>query len=243
MVFKGGPLEMLKISVIIPTLGDSKYLKGAVESATEDGVEVIVVKAEVLGLRAVDGEDDLFEEIEALGARVVTSLPGRGLQMDIGAEHATGEVLLFLHADARVKRGWSDKVRSVMETEGAVGGAFTFAVNSTKTQYRYLERLVALRVRKLGLIYGDQAIFVASKVFKEVGGYMGLPLMEDVDLVRRLKPRGRFFILKQWVRVSPRRWDRLGILKTSLRNWAILLLYYIGVSPKSIYTLYYGKRL
>lgn len=233
---------MLKISVIIPTLGDSLYLKGAVESATEDGVEVIVVKAEVLG-RAKEEEDDLFEEVKALGALVVTSLPGRGLQMDAGVEHATGEVLLFLHADARVKRGWSDKVRSVMEREGVVGGAFTFAVNSTKTEYRYLERLVALRVRKLGLIYGDQAIFADAKVFAEVGGYRGLPLMEDVDLLRRLKPRGRFFILKQWVRVSPRRWDRLGILKTSLRNWAILLLYYIGVSPKSIYTLYYGKRL
>lgn len=234
---------MLKISVIIPTLWDGKFLKGAVESAIEEGVEVIVVKADVVGRSRVDGEVELFEEVEALGAKVVTSLPGRGLQMDAGAEHATGEVLLFLHVDARLKRGWSKKVRSVMETEGAVGGAFTFTVNSKKREYRYLERLVAFRVRKLGLIYGDQAIFLNSKVFFELGGYRGLPIMEDVDLIKRLKPRGRFFILNDRVRVSPRRWDRLGIINTSFRNWVILFLYYIGVSPKSIYTLYYGKRL
>ncbi len=217
---------------MIPCLNEGNNLERAIFSIGRHGVEVIVADG-----GSADGTLDVASR---LGAVAVESPMGRGVQMDSGAARATGDVMLFLHADTVLPPKWFDALSSAMEDKGTVAGAFSLSIGSKGFFFRLMEVLVRIRSRRLGLIYGDQAIFVRKKSFFEAGGFKRLPLMEDVDCVKRLRKLGKVVLLDERVTTSSRRWDAGGTLKNSLRNLALLSLYFLGVSPERLYRWYYG---
>ena len=222
----------MKISVIIPALNEAANLKETVRSIGA-GHQIIVADG--------GSVDDTREMAAGLGAVVVNSAPGRGAQMDCGALRADGDALLFLHADTRLPEGWAASVREAMEDKRVVAGAFRLRISSGRVLFRVIERMATARFHLFGLLYGDQAIFVRRESFFKAGGFNGLPLMEDVDCVKRLSRLGRLTLVNRGVITSSRRWKDRGVLKNTLRNWLILLLYFMGVPPERLYGFYYGK--
>lgn len=166
--------------------------------------------------------------------QVIVSEPpplGRGAQMNVGARRATGRWLLFLHADSRLPDGWLDAFASVTGDSNVVGGWFRFALDAPNWQARVIERLVAMRVRLWRLPYGDQGIFVRRDTFDKLGGYREWPFLEDVEFVGRLTRAGRMAEIPLPLVTSARRWEREGWFRRSARNLAIVVLYFLGVSP------------
>jgi rSAM/selenodomain-associated transferase 2 len=163
---------------------------------------------------------------------VVTAPPGRAVQMNAGAARATGAWLLFLHADSTLPGGWLEVFEHAVP--GAAGGWFRFALDDSSWQARMIERGVRWRVRLLRLPYGDQGLFVARGVFLSMGGFAPIPLMEDVELVRRLAAYGRTVELPLALTTSARRWRRDGWFRRSARNLALVTLYFAGVAPSTL---------
>lgn len=222
----------MKISVIIPALNEAANLEATVRSIGKGHQVIVADGGSVDGTRAV---------AVGLGAVVVGSAPGRGVQMDCGALGAQGDALLFLHADTVLPEGWAESVRSAMEDERVVAGAFRLGISSGRASYRVIEQMATARFRLFGIFYGDQAIFARRESFFKAGGFGDLPLMEDVDCVRRLRRLGGLTLLERSVVTSPRRWEERGILKNTLRNWLTLTLYLMGVPPRRLYGFYYGR--
>ena len=225
----------MPISVIIPALNEERYLEDTLKSIGQ-GVEIIIVDG---------GSSDATIEIAMrFTEKIILSEKGRGAQMDRGAREASASggdgLLLFLHADTRLPHGWKGHVEDILKDAKVIGGGFKLKIDSRKFSLRLIEVIANLRSNHLGLIYGDQAIFVRKNDFLAVGGFFGLPLMEDVDLVKRLKKRGRMVLLNVHISTSSRKWDKSGFLRTTLRNWIFLILYYVGVSPERLYRRYYA---
>jgi len=220
----------LEISVIIPALNEAADIGAAVASALE-AAEVIVVDAE--------STDDTAAEARRAGAFVIRAPRGRGGQMDSGAMQAKGDVLVFLHADTLLPKGWQEGVRAALADKRVVAGAFRLSVAAPGMRFRLLEALANSRARVLGLVYGDQAIFARKEAFFSAGGFRKLPLMEDVDCVRRLRGQGRVVLLKESVATSKRRWEKRGVVGNALKNLFILALYYAGMKPERLYPYYY----
>jgi rSAM/selenodomain-associated transferase 2 len=160
----------------------------------------------------------------------VESEEGRGQQLNAGAARARGDWLWFVHADSRLPDDWLNVFRSLAATD-VIGGSFAFRLESSAWQARVLERAVTLRVKALGLPYGDQGLFVRRSVFQRMGGYAPIPLMEDVDFVRRLKRFGELRHLNEHISTSARRWERDGWWTRSALNLVFLALYQLGASP------------
>ncbi|MBI1367117.1 MAG: DUF2064 domain-containing protein [Planctomycetes bacterium] len=204
------------ISVIIPTLNEADRLPQAISSVTQSpGVEVIV---------ADGGSDDATREVATqLGAAVVQSERGRGSQMNAGAAAAHGRYLLFLHADTRLPFGYDRQVHRILNTPGCVAGAFRMAFDRSTPSLRWIEWATDLRSRHLQLPYGDQALFLARHTFDAIGGFKPIPVMEDFDLVHRLREHGYIAIARQTTITSARKYQRHGIWLTVARHqWMIL---------------------
>jgi rSAM/selenodomain-associated transferase 2 len=166
--------------------------------------------------------------------------PGRGGQLNAGAARATGTWLWFVHADSGLPGGWLDTFRAIdRATDGVIGGSFRFHLDSAAWQARMLEAAVAWRVRWFGLPYGDQGLFVRRDIFVAMKGFADIPLMEDVEFVRRLRRRGVLRHLHVQLRTSARRWEREGWLMRSARNLTLLALYGLGASPDWLSRRYY----
>jgi rSAM/selenodomain-associated transferase 2 len=222
------------ISIIIPVLNEEAHLGSCIEAIKQydDSCEIII---------ADGGSSDRTIEIaeSSQGVKVVTTRKGRGLQMNAGAFSATGDILLFLHADTTLEDGWGQAIAGAVKDSSIVGGAFTFAIKNPAKKYRAVEQWVKLRCFLFRLPYGDQAIFVKRHVFKKLGGYKNIPLMEDVDLIERMKRLGRIVILETRALTSERRWGRKGLIYTAVLNQLIMFLYKIGVSPQKLARIYY----
>ena len=222
------------VSVIVPVLNDAVQLDGLLSSLhPRDDAEIIVVNGApadpaIAGLRA------RFPHVQW-----TNSSPGRGRQMNHGSAKANGRWLLFLHADGRLSPGWIDEVRRADRGECSVGGSFRLVLDSAAASARLIEWGVALRVRWFGLSYGDQALFVRRDVFEALGGYRPLLLMEDVDLVRRLRRAGRLMHSDLALRVSARRWERNGWARCSAENMMLVLLFLAGVAPERLARVYH----
>jgi rSAM/selenodomain-associated transferase 2 len=189
----------------------------------------------------VDGgsSDETAVVARTAGARVIAAPRGRGIQLADGAAAAACDWLLFLHADCRLSPDWEAAVAAFLAAPGATGqaGYFDFALDDAAPAARRLERIVAWRCRVLGLPYGDQGLLIARILYRAAGGFAPLPLMEDVELVRRLG-RGRLARIGAQCISSPQRYRRGGYWRRPLRNLFCLSLYFAGVSPYRIARLY-----
>jgi rSAM/selenodomain-associated transferase 2 len=224
----------MSISVIIPTLNEAARIEATIARTRALGACEIIV--------ADGGSSDGTRE-RAAGADLVLDTPrGRAVQQNAGAAAASGDVLLFLHADCWPEPGALEAIEAALANARTVGGCFRQTIDAPGVAYRLLECGNALRVRTLGWAYGDQGLFVRRDVFTALGGFPELPLMEDLYLTKQLKRAGRFRLLPQRIHVSPRRWERTGILRQTLRNWRLIALAHCGVSPERLAREYADVR-
>jgi rSAM/selenodomain-associated transferase 2 len=156
--------------------------------------------------------------------------------MNHGASLAQGAILLFLHADTQLPTGALDRITQALEADpDVVAGAFDLGIDSPRRVFRITERYVALRTRLTRVPFGDQAIFMKRAYFAGINGYREIPIMEDVELMQRVKKSGkRITIIPRQVSTSARRWEQEGILYCTFRNWTLQLLYLLGVSPERL---------
>ena len=229
------------LSVIIPTLNAEKSLAKAMLPLVSAAVRGVVTEVIV-----VDGgsTDATLEIVDSAGAKLVTAAPGRGSQLAAGAREAKSDWLLFLHADTILAAGWDDEINKLFEQiesgrfrNKEMAAAFRFALDDFSSSARWLERMVALRCLVLRLPYGDQGLLISRRLYERLGGFRELPLMEDVDLVRRIG-RKQLILLRTAAVTSPERYIRDGFLTRSLRNLACLTLYYLRVPPRVIARIY-----
>ncbi len=222
----------MRISVIIPALNEAANVVRAVTSAQENGADEVIVADGGSG-------DETCMLAELSGARVVSASRGRAVQQNSGARAATGDLLLFLHADNWLEKESISQIRSaVNRRKDNLCGAFQQNIEAAPFIYRLLERGNAERVRWFGLPYGDQAIFVTRDLFKQVGGFSEEPFLEDVLLMQRLRRLSWPLLLPGPVYVSPRRWEQRGVLRQTVRNWATLAAFSLGASPRKLATWY-----
>lgn len=222
------------ISIIIPAIDEAGSIGRTLESAgNEPAVERIVVDG---------GSTDDTRQIAAdAGAEVVASPPGRALQMNAGANRARGEVFLFLHADTLLPAGFSDEVRQILDRPEVACGAFKLAINGVSWKLRMIETVANWRSRFAGYPYGDQALFMRADDFKQVGGFPEQPIMEDFEMVRRLRRLGRIALAGKPVLTSARRWERLGPLRTMILNQVIVGAYLAGTDLERLARLYRSR--
>lgn len=213
-----------RISIIIPTLNEASDLPRTLEAAQRGQPhEIIVVDG-----GSTDATVDLARSTDAI---VLAAPRCRAERLNRGAAIATGEYLLFLHADTYLPVGYSENIPALLGKPGVVGGAFTFAVADDFAGRRLVERATNWRARRWQFPYGDQALFLRREVFARLGGFPEMPIMEDYEFVRRLRRLGRIAIAPDAAVTSGRRWQRLGWLRTMLVNRAVILAYHLGVSP------------
>jgi rSAM/selenodomain-associated transferase 2 len=227
------------LSVIIPTLNAEATLGPVLAALVPAVVDGLVQEAII-----VDGgsSDATLAVAEAAGTRIVQAKRGRGSQLDAGAALARGDWFLFLHADTVLQPGWEDEAQSFTERVDAgrrppAAAAFRFALDDDGLMPRLLEGLVRLRCLTLALPYGDQGLLISRRLYAELGGFRPLPLMEDVDLVRRLPRRQRVMLQSRAV-TSAQKYRREGYLSRMLRNAACIALYYLRVPTRVLARLH-----
>ena len=215
----------MKISVILPVLNEAVCLPKTLEHLRRaEDLEILVVDG---GSR--DGTADLARRHTPL---VFEASPGRGAQMNLGARHASGEVLLFLHADSRLEASGFEALRSAMQDPAVAGGAFRLRIDPPGPVLNLIAAGANFRSVWLRLPFGDQGIFARASAFHRVGGYPEIPLMEDVSFIRKLRHAGDLVTLSCAVATSSRRWREEGLFFATLRNWSLLLLFLAGVPPR-----------
>lgn len=223
--------EQIRLSAVIPVLNAAAELSRTLTALADSALigEIVVVDG--------GSRDDSIAVARAAGARVIDAPRGRGSQLAAGAAAATGEWLLFLHADCRPLPGWEEAVRAFIAGSPGKAGYFVLALDDAAPAARRLERIVAWRCRALALPYGDQGLLIRHGLYDTVGGYAALPLMEDVDMVRRLG-RARLAPIGATMLASARRYRRDGYRLRAWRNLLCLALYFAGVPPERIARIY-----
>ena len=222
-------------SVIVPVLGEEHLVNRVVDHIRTVGygrqVEILIA----------DGhpERSTLAALTRPGVLAVPAPRGRARQMNAGARKATGEILVFLHADSTLPAGAFEAMERVLADGKRVGGAFDLAIRSRRWSLRLVARAASLRSRLSRVPYGDQAIFLTSRVFRELGGYADIPILEEVDLMRRLRRAGlRIGFAKGRAVTSPRRWEAEGVWRRTFINWAIIVLYLLGFPPEGLTRLH-----
>jgi len=229
-----GAAEAGLISVVIPTLNEEDEIGGAVEAARHaSNVEVIVVDG--------GSTDETVRSARESGAVVLETSRGRARQMNAGAEAAQGEILCFVHADTLLPDGYDRDVRRIVAEESTAAGAFELRIDAPGGMLRFVEGLANWRARRLQMPYGDQALFMRREVFVGAGRFPDMPLMDDYEMVRRLKRRGRIVIAPKVATTSARRWLAHGVVKTTLINQCVILGYHLGVPPAQLARWYRGE--
>jgi rSAM/selenodomain-associated transferase 2 len=211
------------ISVIVPTLNEEAVLEHNLRLLRDlqPGHELLIVDG---------GSADRTQEIAARWGHLLVGPSGRAAQMNHAARSATGDVLVFLHADTWLEAEALSAAESAI-AEGAAGGGFTQVIEHDHFLYRWIEQAGNWRVRQLRLLYGDGGIFVARRVFRAIGGFPVQPVCEEFGFSRALQRAGRVVLLPARIHVSARRWEQQGIARATLLNWCVALLYLAGVPP------------
>ena len=219
------------ISIILPVLHETERIEEAIALLRDQdpriGMEIIVVDG--------DGDGTTINAIRDEKVVKLTSKQGRAFQMNRGAAFAHGDILLFLHADTLLPFRALNLVRAAMDDTRFVAGAFNLGFNTDRGIFRVTELYVSLRTRLTRVPFGDQAIFIRRDYFEKIGGYREIPLMEDVELMKRIRKRGdKIMIIPEKVRTSPRRYEQEGIVYCTLRNWLVQALYAWGVPAERL---------
>jgi rSAM/selenodomain-associated transferase 2 len=222
--------ETLKISVIIPTLDEEDLIAGTIASGYRAGVSEIIV---------ADGgsRDSTKATAEALGAQVVEAARGRARQMNEGAGHATGEVLLFLHADTLLPPSCAPLVSKTLSMDGVVAGAFAYTACGAGLWDPILTVGGRARCRVSGHPYGDQGLFLLARTFHSLGGFPDIPVMEDWEIVYRLRQAGRVVVLDTPAVTSAASFAEQGMLRASFWNLVAIVGYQLGVRPHRLASL------
>ena len=223
--------QQVSLSVIVPTFGSEPGLEATLQSAAQAvGAEVIVVAA---------GETTYSTALaRKYGCILAQTSPGRGRQLNIGSTAANGETLLFLHADTQLPAGYAKMVEAVLSQAHVAAGAFPLHIDANGAKYRLIERGVGLRSRLLQMPYGDQAMFLRRELFQQLEGFREWPIMEDFEILRRVRNYGRIELVGVPVMTSARRWRRVGAMRTTLINQGIILAYMFGVPADVLATWY-----
>jgi rSAM/selenodomain-associated transferase 2 len=220
---------MSKLSIIMPVLNEGESIAAALDVLADlraRGTEVIVV----------DGGscDATVQRARPRADRVVLASRGRALQMNAGAEQASGDVLLFLHADTRVPADADHVMLKGLERSGRVWGRFDVKIDGRSPVLLVVAWFMNLRSRLTGIATGDQATFVRRSAFQAVGGFPAIALMEDIALCKQLKRVSRPLCLRERVITSGRRWEKKGVLSTIILMWHLRLAYFFGADPKEL---------
>jgi rSAM/selenodomain-associated transferase 2 len=220
------------ISIIIPVLNEAVIIEETLERlAGNIDVEVIVVDG--------GSEDNTVSIAQQKKVKVIIDITsGRASQMNAGAAIARGKILLFLHADTRLPDDYDKLVRKTLAQPKVVTGAFQLKIEGQAKALRCIETMVQVRSSLFSLPYGDQALFIDRDIFNSVGGFAHLPIMEDFELVQRLKRIGKIAIADAAVITSNRRWSKLGVWQTTLINQLIILGYYLKIPPQQLRKFY-----
>jgi hypothetical protein len=232
-----GPLrtpDSPRISVIVPTLNEEARIGAALDSAELGrNVEVIVVDG---------GSADRTRDVaRQKGATVIGGPRHRARQLNLGADAAEGALLLFLHGDTLLPPGYDAHVRRTLERPEVALGAFELAISGDVPRLRAVEAAVRYRSRRWKTPYGDQSLFIRAETFRRLGGFPDMPIMEDYELVRRARLHGRIVTVPARVLTSGRRWRRLGVLRTTLVNYGMVLAYHLGVPVETLARWYRGQ--
>ena len=218
------------ISIIIPILNEEKILAKTLNRLQPEleNSELIIVDG---------GSTDASVSIARKYGKVVFSERGRAKQLNTGAAAATGEIFIFLHADIWLESGAIAAARTALAT-GYVGGAFRQKIDGQHFLYRLIEAAANFRAQRLRVFYGDGGIFLARTDFQQLGGFPDVPILEEMEFSKGLRRLGKTALISPCIHISSRRWEEGGIVKTTLNNWLIMLLYFLGVSPGRLAKLY-----
>ena len=227
---------MSKISIIIPTINEADNLPlllSDLSSIQKEG-EIIIVDC--------GSEDKTIDIANIYGAKVcISKEKNRGLQLDMGAKNSKGDWLIFLHADTRLTHDWFKKINSFLNGDKNYIYYFKFKINNEKIIFRVLEILVNLRSQFFKQPYGDQGLVIHRTTYFKNNGFRKIPLMEDVDFLRRLKNKKKLKQLNLPIFISSRKWEKTNIFLQALKNWNFRRRWLKGESTKSIYSDYYKK--
>jgi rSAM/selenodomain-associated transferase 2 len=225
----------MRVSVVIPTLNEAANIAQTLSLVRRAGeCELVVVDG---------GSNDNTFEIAQRHADLTMSAPcGRAKQMNAGARAATGEALLFLHADTVLPSKFSELLQHALEDATIIGGRFDVRLDAAGWQFRMIETLMNIRSRLSRISTGDQAMFVRREVFLALGGFPELELMEDIEFSRRLKRAGKIACLRERVKTSARRWQRDGVCRTVVLMWTLRGAYFLGMSPRHLKAFYADTR-
>ena len=219
-----------KISVIIPVLNEAKILEKTLsELQSELGHHELII---------VDGGsvDNSVLIAEKYG-KVVTSERGRAKQLNTGAASASGDILIFLHADIRLESGAFAAVETALSS-GYVGGGFCQKIDGKNILYRAIEIAGNIRGKYLKVFYGDSGIFLTRADFEKINGFSEIPILEEMEFSKRLRRLGKTTLVTPHIHISSRRWETKGIVRTTVNNWLITLLYFLKFSPEQLAKLY-----
>lgn len=226
-----------RLSIVIPALNEQRSL-----APLFDDIAALRTEVEVI---LVDGgsTDETRDVARRAGARVLESEPGRGIQLRMGAQHATAPMLCFLHADVRMPEPARRSLEAIAHGGEQGAWAFRLRIDGARRAYRAIEWSANTRSALLGLPYGDQGLVIARSRYDAVGGYADLPIMEDVAIARALRKAGGIALLPAALLVSPRRWERDGVLGRSMRNAWLLARYLTGSAPSALSPSYQPNSL
>jgi len=226
---------MISVSVIIPTLNEAAVLERALSASKKGGaMETIVVDGGSI--------DDTPAIARQHADHMLSCSPGRARQMNVGAEVASGDILLFLHADSLLPANFVEAIFRALARPAVIGGRFDVRLDGSGWIFRVIETLINFRSRLTQVATGDQGIFIQRTVFLRLGGYPQIPLMEDIELSRKMKRVGEVACLKERVITSARRWQQNGVLRTILLIWVLKFCHYVGVSPARLKAFYADTR-
>lgn len=227
---------MEKISVIVPVLNEEKTLGQTLSQLKIGESEELIV---------VDGgsRDNTLSIASRFTNKAFSTHKGRGHQMNFGAKEAGGDILLFLHADTILPREGFNIIREALKDSSVSAGAFTLGIDHASLSFRIIEWGANFRSSFTKVPYGDQGLFMKRALFEEIKGFADIPLMEDIEISKRLKKKGRIIFVKNQVKVSPRRWLKEGLVYTTLRDWMIAILFSLfRVSPERLAQYYRDVR-
>ena len=223
------------LTVIIPVYREEQIINDFVRRLTKifppDRHEIVIIDG--------DPGRSTLSALHVPGVSGSASDSGRGKQMNAGAAKARGKILLFIHADTTLPESAPELIQTALRDQGLAGGAFSLGIDSSRWSLKLVEAAANLRSAVTRVPYGDQAIFIRKEKFSEIGGFRDIPIMEDLELMTRLKKnRGKIIILPDKAMTSARRWESEGVSRGTLRNWLIRTLYHLGVSPEKICRMY-----